>query len=527
MSAGAIAAGHPETARVGADILAAGGSAVDACVAAGIAGWAAEPTVTGPGGGGFMLVHDARRHRTVALDFFTALPGIGLTPRSRPGLIDVDVEFGTTTQLFRVGPASCAVPGVPFGLALAHRRFGRLPWAELVAPAVNLARNGVEVTPAHAALFAILEAILLREPESRDVFGPDGELLGEGATVVNTRLADTLERYAEHGADEFVEGETGRSIARCMNDRGGTLTADDLARYRVIVRRPLQMGYRGSPIAINPPPSSGGVLIAHALAVLGRLELGGAPNDPASVRAVLLALRAAQAARTAAFERALVRGGAAALMLDDDHVDRSLAAASARAPEPTAARGTSHLSVIDGEGNAASMTCSTGCGSGVFAPGTGVHLNNMLGETDLALSSVRLQPGDRQTSMMSPTLAFRGPGEGPPGVRLALGSSGSERIRSAIVQVLSHVLDHARPVDEAVRLPRLHPDGPVVQCEGGFPEATADALAEDGEQVVRWPDRNLYFGGAQGVTFDPGASGFAAGGDPRRGGHGIVVGRPR
>ena len=141
MSAGAIAAGHPETARVGAEILAAGGSAVDACVAAGIAAWAAEPTVTGPGGGGFMLVHDARRHRTVALDFFTALPGIGLTPRSRPGLIDVDVEFGTTTQLFRVGPASCAVPGVPFGLALAHRRFGRLPWAELVAPAVELAQE--------------------------------------------------------------------------------------------------------------------------------------------------------------------------------------------------------------------------------------------------------------------------------------------------------------------------------------------------------------------------------------------------
>ena len=321
--------------------------------------------------------------------------------------------------------------------------------------------------------------------------------------MINTRLAGTLERYAEHGADEFVDGETGRSIARCLNERGGTLTSDDLARYRVIVRRPLEMSYRGSPIATNPPPSSGGVLIAHALAVLGRLELGGAPNDPASVRA-----RAPRPARGPGRADSALRARPRARRGGGPHARRRPRGPLAgrgvgSAPEPAAARGTSHLSVIDGEGNAASMTCSTGCGSGVFAPGTGVHLNNMLGETDLTLSSVRLQPGARQTSMMSPTLAFRGPDEGPPGVRLALGSSGSERIRSAIVQVLSHVLDHGRPVDEAIRLPRLHPDGPLVQCEGGFPEATADALAEDGERVVRWPDRNLYFGGAQGVTSEP------------------------
>jgi gamma-glutamyltranspeptidase/glutathione hydrolase len=173
--------------------------------------------------------------------------------------------------------------------------------------------------------------------------------------------------------------------------------------------------------------------------------------------------------------------------------------------------------VLDGDGNAASLTCSTGCGSGVVVPGTGVHLNNMLGETDLAVSSLQLAPGMRLTSMMAPSLVLR---DGR--VELVAGSSGSARIRSAIVQVVAAALDLGLPVQEAVELPRVHPEGDVLDCEGGFPDATLEALETAGEHVVRWPGRNIYFGGAQVVAHTP--AGFAAAGDPRRGGAGIVVG---
>jgi gamma-glutamyltranspeptidase/glutathione hydrolase len=172
--------------------------------------------------------------------------------------------------------------------------------------------------------------------------------------------------------------------------------------------------------------------------------------------------------------------------------------------------------VLDAAGNAASLTCSTGCGSGVVVPGTGVHLNNMLGETDLNVASLKLLPGMRLTSMMAPSLVLGGGG-----VELVLGSSGSARIRSAIVGVIVAALDLGLPLQEAVELARVHPEGDLLDCEGGMPVETLDALEAAGEQIVRWPGRNIYFGGAQ-VVARTGA-GFAAAGDPRRGGVGIVV----
>jgi gamma-glutamyltranspeptidase/glutathione hydrolase len=233
------------------------------------------------------------------------------------------------------------------------------------------------------------------------------------------------------------------------------------------------------------------------------------------VARIAAALRSANAQRTPAFERSLYRGGA---------VRHVLAAAAggqvAHAASATWLPGapwTTHISVLDADGNAASLTCSTGCGSGVVVPGTGVHLNNMLGETDLHVGSLRQVPGMRQTSMMAPSLVLARGGE----VELVLGSSGSARIRSAIVQVVAAALDLGLPLREAVELPRVHPEGDVLDCEGGIPPATLAALEAAGERLVRWPGRNIYFGGAQVVSHTP--AGFAAAGDPRRGGAGIVV----
>ena len=264
----------------------------------------------------------------------------------------------------------------------------------------------------------------------------------------------------------------------------------------------------------NPPPSSGGALIAHALAVLADGPPVSGVLTPESVGRIAAALRSANAQRTAAFERALYRGGA---------VQKVLAAArngqvahSASATWPSRSPWTTQISVLDALGNAASLTCSTGCGSGVLVPGTGVHLNNMLGETDLNVASLRLRPGMRLTSMMAPSLVLR---DGR--VELVVGSSGSARIRSAIVGVVVAALDLGLPLQEAVELPRVHPEGDMLDCEGGIPPETLDALEAGGDRLVRWPDRNIYFGGAQVVSQTD--AGLAAAGDPRRGGAGIVV----
>jgi gamma-glutamyltranspeptidase/glutathione hydrolase len=179
---------------VGAEVLAAGGNAVDACVAAGIASWIAEPTVAGPGGGGFMLVHDPRRASTVAYDFFTAVPGLDPSPGARAPLDQLTVEFGTTTQLFHVGPGSCAVPGVAVGVYEAHRRAGRLPFPRLVEPAISLAREGAILNRGQADLHAILDPLYRRQAAAGELFRPEGRMLLEGEVVRNVRLAATLER---------------------------------------------------------------------------------------------------------------------------------------------------------------------------------------------------------------------------------------------------------------------------------------------------------------------------------------------
>jgi gamma-glutamyltranspeptidase/glutathione hydrolase len=521
-SGGAIAAGHPETTRVGAEILARGGNAVDACVAAGIASWIAEPTVAGPAGGGFMLVHDPRRASTVAYDFFTSVPGLDAPGRPIAPLEELRVEFGTTTQLFLVGPGSCAVPGVAVGIHEAHRRAGRLPFAQLVEPAIRLARAGATLNRGQADLHAILDPLLRQRPAAIEVFGPEGRMLVEGDTVRNVRLATTLERYAEHGAAEFSTGQTAHAIVAAQEDEGGPVSARDLREYRVIARRPVRARFGDALVLTNPPPSSGGVLIAHALGVLERLRPPGGPLGAPALVALAHALRSAQAQRGLRFERALYRGGARSLVLDADRIAAAAGSPPPRAGEAPTAHGTSHISVLDAAGGAASMTCSTGCGSGWFAGDTGVHMNNMLGESDLALASRVLRPSDRITSMMSPTLVLAADGA----VRLVVGSSGSARIRSAVTQVLTRALDGSMSLQECVEAPRIHPEGELLDCEGGFADDVLDALAASGERVVRWPGRNLYFGGAQAVAAHSGGR-LEAAGDPRRGGAGRVVPRGR
>ena len=274
---GAIAAGHPLTAEAGARVLAEGGNAVDACVAAAFAAWVAESPLTGPGAGGFALVRPADGRPAQVADFFVATPGRGHPTREAAEMEAIDVGFGDseTTQVFRIGEASCAVPGAAAGLAAVHDAYGQLPWAELLRPAIELARDGIELTKPQAHLHAILDLILRHADEGRHLYSrPDGARLQPGDTLALPDLADTLERIAAEGADAFYRGELAEAIAETAAAGGGTLTVRDLEEYEVAWREPVHVRYHGHEVISNPPPSSGGLLIAYGLGLLERIGRG-------------------------------------------------------------------------------------------------------------------------------------------------------------------------------------------------------------------------------------------------------------
>jgi gamma-glutamyltranspeptidase/glutathione hydrolase len=487
---GAVAGGHPLTAQAGARVLEAGGNAVDAAVGAALVSWVAESPLTGPGAGGFMLVHRARDRSTRVFDFFTAIPGLGA--EGELAVMDhVDVDFsGGSTQRFHIGGASCAIPGAPLGLETAHKQFGRLPWRDLFEPAVELARNGVELNDGQAYLHRILDLILRHTPEARAVYDHEGAALRRGDKLVQQDLAGTLEMLAERGAAELYTGETAHSIVEHLRAYGGCFTDRDLAEYRVIRRRPVRAQFCGEEFFSNPPPSRGGVLIAYGLPLLEEFDVG-EPGTAHAIDALARVMREQSGAPTGrGLLRALELGGA------------------------VVTRGTTHISVIDGQGNAVALTASTGAGSGIVIPGTGIHMNNMIGEFDIARKP---PPGKRLSSGMSPSLVLRG---GKP--HLVAGSAGSLRLRGAVMQVVVNVVAHGLPVEDAIDRPRVHLDEQeVLHCEGGHDPAELDKVEGMGWNVTRWRKRNLFFGGAAAVTLEDGE--LAAAGDPRRGGAGVVV----
>jgi gamma-glutamyltranspeptidase/glutathione hydrolase len=456
---GALAAGHPLTAEAGADILRAGGNAVDACIAAAAVSWVCESPLAGPGGGGFLLVHDAAEARTRLLDFFVAMPEHAADGAELLGLV---VDFGDSQQIFYTGPTSVAVPGAALGLWEAHARWGSVPWPELLAPAARLAREGFVLDEPRAFLQQLLDPLLRHSAEGDALYGP-GRALTVGERFAMPELADTLDRLAAEGVETLYRGELAQRIAAHI-----PLTLDDLASYTVIEREPLLVPYRGGEFRTNPPPAGGGRLLA-----VGLEALGGAEPTPV---AVARAMEAQEDARRAA-----------------------------------GIGGTTHISVVDGDGAAASLSCSLGSGSGIVVPGTGIHLNNMLGETHLA---VRVPPGERLMSLMAPSLLLnRGRS------RLVVGSAGSTRLHGAILQVVANVVAGGLTVEEAVEAPRIHVEAGVAHCED---PTAADELEAAGYPIVRWRAKNLFFGGVSAV--DVGEDGaLAAAGDPRRGGGAVVV----
>jgi gamma-glutamyltranspeptidase/glutathione hydrolase len=520
---GAIAAGHRLTAEAGARVLEEGGNAVDACVAAAFAGWVAESPLTGPGAGGFALIVPGDGRPARLADFFVATPGRGRPTPAGAAMHAIDVGFGgdsETTQVFRIGEASNAVPGAAAGLEALHEAYGRLPWPELLQPAIELARSGAELNRPQAHLHAILDLILRHSAEGRRLYSqPDGSRLGPGDVLRLPDLGGTLEQIAAEGAQPLYTGELARATVETVESGGGLLTLADLAEYRVVWRRPVQVRYRGFDVISNPPPSSGGILIAYGLALLERVGRG-EPGTAEAIASLADVMREQTRVRDAGFTAALHRGGLADQLLSPDFLAAAADRVRAGGPggaEHTPAGGTTHVSVVDGEGNAASLSSSTGSGSGVIVPGTGIHLNNMLGEYDLVAGGPAT-PGRRLTSMMAPTVV-----RGADGPRLVVGSAGSVRLRGAIMQVIANVVTHDLGVAAAIDAPRVHVDEPHLHCEGGFEPAELERLEAWGYDIVRWRRRNLFFGGTNAVEVLPDGT-LAAAGDARRGGDGVVVG---
>jgi len=524
---GVVAAGHPLTAEAGAQVLREGGNAFDAAVCAVLASLAVESMLTGLGAGGFLLAHTADGEDHL-LDFFVEVGGRGLDPAARGELVAVEVLFDETPQVFNIGPASCGVPGVPAGLSEVAERFCTMPLSELVKPAIRHAREGIRVSPMQAYMHRVLEPVLTHYEETRVLYAPEGRLLREGETFRFPDLADALERLGVEGPGWIYGGPDCERICSWVCERGGALHPDDFAAYRVIERRPVEAAYRGRQVLTNAPPSSGGILIAYALDLL---EHSGDPlplEDPDGLSLLAEVMDETQRARGGDFHDRLHEDGFAERFLSGPHLEdarkriarRIKAHGHYRAPERGDALGsTTHIAVLDADGNAASVTCSNGTGSGVLPPASGVHLNNMLGEEDLnPLGFHRQEPGTRVTSMMAPTVVLRD-GE----IELALGSAGSNRLRSAIMQVIRYVVDYGFGVREAVRHGRMHYEGGVLHVEDGFDESALRELERRGYRLLRWKGVNLFFGGAQAVYRDPETGALSGGGDPRRDGAAVSV----
>lgn len=441
-----VAAGHPATAAVGAEILADGGTAADAVVAMALASCVAETVMSGLLAGSHAIAFDGSR--VMCLDGFAAIP-------SGEGELDeLAIPFGDELVPYSVGPASCAVPGLPGALGELWERLGRLPWARVCEPALELARAGVALPPRHARCLEMLGALFSLE-RGAELFARDGRLLAEGDVLHQPGLVDTLEAIAEEGAASVYRGSLAEALVRVD---GVVLTAEDLAGYRALWREPILLDYAGRRVTTRAGLSGVPELLPRLPRLAGLCE-----------------------------------------------TERVLALVAAFEPVREGGEHTTNVVAVDAHGRACVLTHSLGVGAGVWLPGFDTQLNNLLGEPDIAHG--RPRPGDHLESRMAPTLAFDANG-----LELAIGAAGSTRLRTALATVLAAILDEDLDAETAVARPRVHPTLELVDAEPGVDEVALTTLEERGRTVRRWDDLHHYFGGVSCV----GRAGAA--GDPRRSG---------
>ena len=494
--------------EAGQEILQAGGNAFDAAVGAMFAAMVAEPTLTSAGGSGhFMALPESGE--PILFDFFVDMPTRELDPNDME-FFHVQVDFGLATQGFHIGRASAAVPGNVAGLMMVQDKLGVLHPREVLAPAIEAARDGVVLSQGQALVFEILRPILTHEERGRSIFAPNGHLLQEGDVLRLPEFSDFLDALAREGPDLFYKGEVARIILEWARE-GGLLRAEDLARYQVRQRAPLRADFRGFQVLLNPPPAQSGVLIDLTLSLLER----DVPADAASISlprlvAALDVTDQARADLTADILNQEIIQPLTRQSRFDPYLNRFLRLVSPT-PSPTGETSqgaTTHVSVLDKWGNAGSVTTSNGEGCGSMLPQVGFMLNNMLGEEDINPNGFHQHVGGaRLASMIAPTIVLEG---GKP--ILVTGTGGSTRIRSVIVQLLVNLFCRKLSIQEATAAPRIHLENGVLHAEPGVSEQCLTDLSSR-YSLNQWSSQSPFFGGAHSVTPEGGA------GDARRGGH--------
>ncbi|NEQ52538.1 MAG: gamma-glutamyltransferase [Leptolyngbya sp. SIO3F4] len=508
---GVVAAGHEKTAAAAVEILNQGGNAFDASVAGVLASCVAESVLTSLAGGGFLLAHTGVGE-SVLFDFFSQTPA-GKTLKQPLDFYPIHADFGDTVQEFHIGLGAMAVPGVLKGLVHVHQKLGRLPLDVVVEPAISLARQGVIVNDFFAYVYGLLKPILLATEGSRAIYAPAGRLLQTGDRLSMPEFADALKRLVDQGIDVFWQ----EIAAQITQTQGGYLTDKDFDQYQVIERQPLCLDYHGTQLLTNPPPSAGGGLIACSLELLADCDLA-VHGSSEHLLALSQVMRFTNMARRDGYDSRLQEPDVAKEFLSTDHLGqyrqelRDEIALLNSTKIANKLGSTTHLSVIDDDGNAASVTTSNGEGSSYVIPGTGIMVNNMLGEEDLNPHGFhQWEPNQRMSSMMAPTMVLR---DGHP--YLVLGSGGSNRIRTAIFQVISNLVDFDMCLEAAVAAPRIHWENNVFHLEPGFDQAALGHIIGSAKPVW-WQAQSMFFGGVHAVGVDQNGVLHGAGDSRRRG----------
>jgi gamma-glutamyltranspeptidase / glutathione hydrolase len=508
MSRIAVAASNAMSAAAGIALADAGGNAVDAAVAAAITSCCTEPGVCSLGGGGFLLAGH-RGRQVMAIDANVEMPGRG-QPRDQFERGIWEYRSGYAGGMHTaIGHGTIATPGLLKGFHHLHAEFGQAPWSDVLEPAIVAARDGFPLGRSnHHYLDFVHDGLYgWHEPSRRVLHDHDGNLLGVGANVRIPELADTLEALASEGVDLLYRGELGAMIADDIAANDGLLTREDLAAYDLRVGAARRVSWHDWDIATVPPPSIGGAVLSALLLLLGD-EPDGAWT-PRAIRRVIDTQVAVLGRRATHLDVADDLHAAASVFVEE-------ALAAGLVPHG-ASPSTVQVSVCDDDGLAVSITASSGYGSGVMTPGTGIWMNNSLGEFELNRRGIHALPvGTRLPSNMAPTIARAN------GRVLAIGSPGADRITTAIQQVLAGVIGARLPLDDANRHPRVH----VARTEDGEVQVWHEEDLEVGD--LPWPTRafpptSMMFGGVA-VVEAGGHCGLDAQADPRRDGAALVGG---
>ena len=504
---GAIASGHPLTSKAAVEMFALGGNAFDAVISAGFASVVTEPSLTSLGGGGFLLVHIERENKNILFDFFVNTPGLKNKKNTKPVMKPVEIQFPGCTQVFHVGLGSVAVPGMLQGLLYIHKRLCTLPLETILTPALMYLEDGVEINETQENFMHYLKPILTLSEYGKQIYMENGRYKKKHDRIFNPRLKKYLQWISQNTGVTY-KGDITEKLVKEMKEHNGLISQDDLDAYTVIERKPLHITYRDREIITNPPPSFGGIMLALSLRLLENSTLAHCYHDSEEYFINLIeSMKKIDAFRSEQkgdwIEKITYPFSESVTSSLINNYKKNISERRA-----ISTQGTTHISVIDEGGNAASMTTSNGSSSGHFIPETGIMLNNMMGEDDLHPEGFFVTPhGKRVSSMMAPTIIMKN-GK----VETVLGSGGSKRIRTALLQVLINTIDFSCTLQQAIESPRIHWEDGIIQAEPGTPLKALERLKKQ-YTINVWTEKNMYFGGVHAVSMS--MNGW---GDKRRGG---------